>query len=258
MKSLKILLVNETGCFDKGIIALAKILGPHHRVNIVAPLRVKERVSGSITTSRPLKTDQYFALNKAKIFSVDGSPCDCVGLALDKLLKSKPDLIISGIDHHHNRGETTLSSGVTAAAILGTTSGIKSIAISADIKNRYEEQEYLAIARVIRSNLGYLVDKIAPDTTLNINFPRVHSAKKLKWTHLTMDMVKTTYTSEINPFGKNFYWMDDPSQNYPLSVLEQQGDIYWLKRGYITITPMKYNLTSELGLKILAKSGISL
>ena len=260
MKSLKILLVNERGCFDQGIIALAKVLANEHRVNIVAPLRKKERVGGSITAYRPLKTDLYYALKKAKIFSVDGSPCDCVGLALDKLLKSKPDLIISGIDPHHNRGETMFSSGVSGAAILGTILGIKSIAISADVKKRHEEKEYLAIARSVLKilpDLYHLLQK-EQDTTLNINYPAVHSVRRVKWTHLTTGMIEGGYTSEINPFGKTFYWMNNPNQNYPLNVLDQQGDIYWLKKGFITVTPLKYDLTSRLGLDVLTRSGISL
>jgi len=258
VKSLRILLVNERGCFDKGIIALAKILSTTHRVNIVAPLRKKDRVGGSITASRPLRSDKYNALRKVKIFSVDGSPCDCVGLALDKILKSKPDLIISGIDPYHNRGETMYSSGVTGAAIRGTINGIPSIAISADIKNRHDEAEYLSIARTVNRNLKYLTDRIQPDTTLNINFPRVHSARRIQWTHMTTNMVQSTYTPEVNPFGKTFYWMDNPSQNYPLSILEQHGDIYWLKKGYITITPLKYDLTDPDAIEVLKRSTISL
>jgi len=257
MKSLKILLVNERGCFDRGIIALAKVLGTTHRVNIVAPLRKKERVGGAITVVRPLKTDQYFALKKVKVFSVDGSPCDCIGLALDKILKSKPDLIISGIDPYHNRGETTLSSGITQAAILGTINGVRSMAISASIKDRYDEREYMTIARTVSKMLPVLYPQIKPDVTLNINFPRTVTPKNVKWVPLTMDMVQTTYTQEVNPFGRTFYWMDDPSQDYPLSILEQRGDIYWLKKGYITITPLKYDLTSPDGLEVLARSSIS-
>jgi len=259
MKQLKILLVNERGCFDKGIITLAKVLSLGHRVTVVAPLRKQERVAGSITASNPLRTDRYRALNRAAIFSVDGTPCDCIELALDgKLLSGRPDVIISGIDPHHNRGETMLSSGVAGAAIRGTINGVKSISISADITNRFDEKEYIPVAKFISSNLKNLMEKIQPETTLNINFPRGFSARRIKWTHLTLGMVDCTYTQETSPLGRTFYWMNNPSQNYPLHVLEQEGDIYWLKKGYITITPLKYNLTEFASLDLLKKSGITI
>ena len=102
---MKILLVNEEGCFAPGIIALAKALSVSHRVVIVGPLSPLCGTGHTFTNGNaPIQVRQYFTqLSKVKIFAVSGTPCDCVTLALDKLLKSKPDLIISGIDGNKTR-----------------------------------------------------------------------------------------------------------------------------------------------------------
>jgi len=245
MKQLQILLVNEAGCFAPGISALAKVLSSRHRVVIVGPLKEQWGKGHRLTTSsHPLRAEQFYVLNKVKVFGVNGTPCDCVLLALDKLLKSKPDLIITGIDSKNNRGETIYSSSVVSAAIEGTIQGIKSIALSADIKDKDNERSYMAVARAFARKLPYLYRSIAKDTTLNVNFPSKFSGK-IKATHLTLDIVDNKYEEEVNPFGTQFYWLKSPLGGCSLKTLDQKGDIYWLRKNYITVTPLKLNLTDE-------------
>jgi len=258
MKPLRILLVNEKGCFDPGIIALAKVLSARHRVVIVAPLSPMAGVSHSLTTDRPVRATQFNALNRVKIFGVNGTPCDCVGLAQDKLLKAKPDLIISGIDHHHNRGETIYSSGVVSSAISGTLHGVRSIALSASVANPKQERGFLSVARAFAKKLNYFVTNIPADTTLNVNYPTKFQSSKIKTTHLTTGMVDNTYRHEINPFGREFYWMENDVMGHGLECLEQRGDVYWLKQDHITLTPLKYDLTCDAGFDFLTKLNITL
>lgn len=258
MKSLKILLTNESGCFDPGIIALAKSLSSIHRVCVVAPMRSGAGNGHKLTIEKPLRPEQFFILNKVKIFGVsNATPCDCVGLALDKLLRAKPDLIIS-LDSKNNRGEIIYSSGVVAAAGLGTMHGIKSIAVSADVENPKQEGSYSRVVAACLRKLPFLYKFIQPEVTLNVNFPRKFTSKKIKCTHMTCDMLDNTYTHEANPFGLDYYWMNKPVTSYSLSVLDSHGDIYWLKQGYITITPLKYDLTSDESFEALERSGIGI
>jgi len=246
MKQLKILLVNEAGCFNPGIVALAKVLSSRHRVVIVGPLKEQYGVGHRLTTSsHPLRAEQFYILNKVKVFGVNGTPCDCVLLALDKLLKSKPDLIITGIDPRNNRGETIYSSSVVSAAIEGTIQGIKSIALSAQVKDKNSEKCYMPVARAFARKLPYFYGNIPKDTTINVNFPAKFSTKNIKATHLTLDIVENEYEEEVNPFGTTFYWLKSPLGGCNLKTLDQKGDIYWLKKGYITVTPLKLNLTDE-------------
>ena len=246
MKQLKILLVNESGCFHPGIVALAKVLSSRHRVVIVGPLHEQDGRGHMLTTSsHPLRAQQYFVLNKIKVFGVNGTPCDCVLLAIDKLLKSKPDLIITGIDSKNNRGETIYSSSVVSAAIEGTIQGIKSIAVSASVKDPKSERSYMPVARAFARKLPYFWRNIPKDTTINVNFPAKFSTRKIKATHLTLNTVANQYEEEINPFGTQFYWLKSPLGGCSLSTLDQRGDIYWLKKGFITVTPLKLDLTDE-------------
>lgn len=258
-KSLRILIVNESGCFDPGLIALAKTLGNTHRVCVVAPLRSLGGRGHMLTIDKPLRPEQFFLLNKVKLFGVGNAmPCDCVGLALDKLLKAKPDLIIAGIDAKNNRGEIMYSSGCVAAAQLGTMNGIRSIAVSADIENPKAESSYSRVVSTLVKMLPTLYKHIKPDITMNINFPRKFSAKKIKLTHMTCDMLDNNYMHETNPFGLDFYWLIKPITGYSLHVLDSYGDIYWLKQGYITVTPLRYDLTSDDAFDALQRSGIGL
>ena len=259
MKNLRILITNQSGCFHPGIVALAKVLSGSHRVVISAPLRAQYSRGHELTTRRPLRTAQYSVLNKVKFFSVDGTPCDSVALAMDKLVKAKPDLIIAGIDPNINVSENIWSSGVVSAAVLGTMHGVKSIAISASVDDEKDEKAYLPFARTFLKNLGTLFASIPDDTTLNINFPKKNKSKIIKFTHLSCDeVVENQYTHEVNPFGQEFYWMKKPGDQNNLSKLEKKGDVACLKQNFITITPLKYDLTSEEGLRILERSSISL
>ncbi|MCL2228515.1 MAG: 5'/3'-nucleotidase SurE [Firmicutes bacterium] len=257
MKSLNILLVNEAGCFSPGIIALGKALSRHHRVVIVAPLHPQLSTGHRLTTSlSPLRVEQYFVLNKIKIFSVNGTPCDCVTLALDKILLSKPDLIISGISHHNNVGELIYKSGVVSAAIEGTIQGIPSIAISACVRKHGEEKDFLPIANSFARHLPYFVKNMPDNATLNLNYPEKFKAAKIVCTHLTTDMVKNKYKFEANPYGNTFYWLLGHHLGYPMSVLSQEGDVYYLEKGFITVTPLKLDLTEKNAIEVVEKSGL--
>ena len=259
MKSLKILLVNEKGCFEPGIIALAKVLSAHHRVNIVAPLHGKDGVGHKLTAVYPLRAEQFYVLKKVKILGVNGTPCDCVALALDKLLKSKPDLIISGIDTMNNRGGLIFTSGVVSAATLGTIHGVRSISVSAAVDDPKSEKEFLTVARTFAKKLPELYKNIRADVTLNVNFPKKLNAKQIQCTHLTLQLVDNTYMHEVNPFGRQFYWMNTPPiADQTLSQLEMRGDIYWLKKNFVAVTPLKYDLTNYDFMEKLEKSGIAL
>ena len=257
---MNILLVNEQGCFAPGIIALGKALSARHRVVIVAPLQPQINSGHKFTMSvAPLRVKQYFILNKIKIFSVNGTPCDCVTLALDKLLHSKPDLIISGIADRNNRGaEHIYSSGIVAAAVEGTVQGIPSIAVSAKVRDADGEEDFVKIANAFTKHLMYFVKNMPPHATLNINYPEKFRPGKIVCAPLTTGVGDNKYQCETNPYGHTFYWIKLSLHGYPLSALEQKGDIYYLKKGYITVTPLKRNLTNLDAFEAIEKAGIVL
>jgi 5'-nucleotidase len=257
---MKILLTNEAGCFTAGIIALAKELNKQHRICIVAPLNPLSNVGHTITTSeRPLHAKKWEILNTIKIWSVDGTPCDCITLALDKLLKSKPDLIISGIDHTYGRGETIYCSGVVSAAVEGAIQGVKSIAVSGKIDSnaRDKESAYRPIARLIAKKLDEFVSMIPKNGALNINCPEMVDSKKIAVTHLSFGVVDNKYSIETNPFGKTFAWLKNTPVGTDTKILEQKGDVYWTKHGWTTVTPLKLDLINIPAISIIKDAGIS-
>jgi len=257
---MKILLVNEEGCFAPGIIALAKALSLRHRVVIVGPINPLSCAGHTFTNGNaPIRVRQYFTqLSKVKIFAVTGTPCDCVTLALDKLLRSKPDLIISGIDSSNNRGETILSSGVVSAALEGTIQGIKSIAVSANLTLAKGEAEFRKVASAFVKLLPGLVKLMKTGVTLNVNFPTEFSSRRVKYTHVTDGLVDNKYNCEVNPFCLTFYWLKTPRMGFGLDVLDQKGDLYWLKRSFITVSPLKLDLTCDKSIQVLRKASLKL
>ena len=259
---MKILLVNEEGCFAPGIIALAKALSAQHRVVVVGPLSPLCGAGHTFTNGNaPIRVRQYFTqLAKVKIFAVSGTPCDCVTLALDKLLKSKPDMIISGIDSNNNRGETLWSSGVVSAAIEGTIQGIQSIAVSADLRDAKGEGEFRKVASAFARLLPSIVKAAKPETTLNVNFPVAEKGVRcgVKYTHVTNGLVDNGYVCDVNPFGLTYYWLKSPHGGFSKEVLEQRGDVYWLRQSCITVTPLKLDLTCADAIPILEKAGLRL
>lgn len=256
---MRILLTNEAGCFHPGIVALAKELCKHHRVCIVAPLNKQVGAGHSLTVDqRPLHAQQWFVLDNVKMWSVDGTPCDCVALALDKLLLNKPDLIISGIDTVNNRGNMIYSSGVVSAAMEGAIQGIKSIAISASITHEKKERAYRDVVKFVARKLEFLAKSIPDFGALNVNFPEKFKPKNIMPAPLTDGFLDNEYEIEVNPFGSTFAWLKTPLNEFKLEAYEQKGDLYWLKQGYITLTPLKLDLLKGEALTSLQKAGIKL
>ena len=256
---MKILLTNEAGCFHPGIVALAKELCKEHRVCIVGPLNPLVGAGHSLTVDeRPLHAKQWFVLDNVKMWSVDGTPCDCVALALDKLLLDRPDLIITGIDHVNNRGNMIYTSGVVSAAMEGAIQGIKSMAISAPIHQEKKERAYRHVAKYVAHKLEFLATKIPDYGVLNVNFPEKVNPKKIMPTHLTDGLLDNEYEVEVNPFGSTFAWLQSPLMEFGLDAYGQEGDLYWLKQGYITLTPLKLDLLKGEAVETLQKAGIKL
>ncbi|MBQ7973635.1 MAG: 5'/3'-nucleotidase SurE [Clostridia bacterium] len=256
---MKILLTNEAGCFHPGIVALAKELCKDHRVCIVAPLNRQVGSGHSLTVDqRPLHAQQWYVLDNVKIWSVDGTPCDCVALALDKLLLDKPDLIIAGIDPVNNRGNMVYTSGVVSAAMEGTIQGIKSMALSAAIPNEKKERAYRPVVKFVSRKLEYLAKQIPDYGMLNVNFPEKFKPKNIMPAALTDGLLDNEYEIEVNPFGSTFAWLKSPLMEFGLEAYEQKGDLYWLKQGYITLTPFKLDLLKGEALTALQKAGIKL
>jgi 5'-nucleotidase len=232
-----ILITNDDGVFAEGIDILAKVLGKKHKITIVAPDRERSAASHSLTLNRPLRIINV-GENK---FAVDGTPTDCVILAINSILKTKPDLVISGINNGPNLGEDVLYSGTVAAAIEAMSMDYPAIAVSLA---SYEKGNFFDCATIISS----LFDKdftsiTSPNTILNINIPPLHltEIKGCKVTRLGHRIYNDFIVEKKDPRGKPYFWIGGQVPEWTESG---DTDFDAIKEGYVSITPLTIDMTN--------------
>jgi len=232
-----ILLTNDDGIYAEGLNALEKELKKFADTLLVAPDREQSAASHSLTLTRPLRLNE----RGPNRYSCDGTPTDCVMLAIHRLLKHKlPDLLISGINHGANMGEDVTYSGTVAAAIEGSILGITSLAVSnTDTENM---KSYRAAAKFITSFVRSLKKyHLFTDTFLNINFPRVKGSKfsKYRFTRLGKRIYKDIIIEKTDPRGRNYYWIGGQSTWSDV----KGSDFEAISNGYVSISPLKLNFS---------------
>lgn len=233
---MRILVSNDDGYFAPGLLALAEELKNVAEVVVVAPERERSGASNSLTLDRPLvvkRADSGF-------LNVNGTPTDCVHLAVTGLLDYKPDLVVSGINHGTNMGDDTIYSGTVAAAMEGFQLGISSIAVSLASK---QGGHFPDAARVAREFVEKLRDRPFENAVLlNMNIPDVPyeelegiEVTRLGRRHKAEGVVKTT-----NPRGQTVYWIG------PAGDAQDAGegtDFYAVAHNRVSVTPLQIDLT---------------
>lgn len=235
MKPL-ILLANDDGYFAEGIRALSRRLKSLADVFVVAPDREKSATSLSVTLRRPLRVETI----RKDIFAVDGTPADCIYLALQRLLPRAPNLIISGLNHGPNLGQQDVSySGTVAAALQGSFLRISSVAVSVlpDGKGRYKYDFAARFARDLAERL--LIQPLPAGLTLNINVPPP-PLKGIKLTRLGEKRYDPEIVEKKDPRENVYYWIGSGS---PRSIGDKGSDVWAIRRGYISVTPLHTDLT---------------
>ncbi len=233
---MRILVSNDDGYFAPGLLALAEELKNVAEVVVVAPERERSGASNSLTLDRPLvvkRADSGF-------LNVNGTPTDCVHLAVTGLLDYKPDLVVSGINYGTNMGDDTIYSGTVAAAMEGFQLGISSIAVSLASK---QGGHFPDAARVARELVEKLRDRPFENAVLlNMNIPDVPydelegiEVTRLGRRHKAEGVVKTT-----NPRGQTVYWIG------PAGDAQDAGegtDFYAVAHNRVSVTPLQIDLT---------------
>lgn len=243
-----ILVCNDDGIFSQGIRALAEVADEFGDVEIVAPDRQQSAVGHAITVSTPLRSRAFQIDGRFSGQAVNGTPADCIKLAHNQLLKRKPDLIVSGINHGSNAGINILYSGTVSAATEGTILGYPSIAVSC---TDFDEDADLKGAQdAARKVIGYVLNHgLSRGVTLNLNIP-AGPLKGVKWTRQANSRYVEEFEGRIDPHNNSYYWLTGKFQN-----LEENddNDISVLESGFASLTPMQYDLTSYSLLRELEK-----
>ncbi len=234
---MKILVSNDDGYHAKGINVLTEALEGVADVVVVAPDRNRSAASNSLTLSDPLRVKRY-AKDR---YSVNGTPSDCVHLALTGLLEEEPDLVVSGINHGANLGDDVIYSGTVAAAMEGRFLGLPTIAVSLVGGDRL--RHFDTAARVVSDMvLKLAAATLSSDVILNVNVPDRPfeeltgiQAVRLGFRHKSEPVVKSK-----DPHGRTIFWVGPAGKGQDSG---EGTDFYAIERGAVTVTPLSVDLT---------------
>jgi len=233
---MHILLSNDDGYLAEGLNVLAKALKEYADVSVVAPDKNRSAASNSLTLEMPLR-----AHTEANGFiKVDGTPTDCVHLAITGLLEHEPDMVFAGINHGANLGDDVLYSGTVAAATEGRFLGLPAVAISLAASNPVHFDTAAHVAVTLLHNL--INNPLPQDTILNVNVPDIaladlkgYQATRLGQRHKAEAVIKSH-----DPRGRIIYWVGPPGAEQDAGI---GTDFYAINTGYVSVTPLQLDLT---------------
>lgn len=231
----RILVTNDDGVHSEGIHALAEALAPLGTVTIVAPTQEASAIGHALTLRRPLRLETV----SPGVFAVDGTPTDCVNVAIAHVLHGKPDLIVSGINKGWNLGDDVTYSGTVAGALEGALLGIASLAVST--QSREDQFEFGPSARVAGTLAEAVLKRGLPKfTLLNINVPfgpnkGVKATVQAKRNHVTV------VSERRDPRDRAYYWIEEGGNDWEP---HDRSDYQALRDGYVSITPLHPDMTA--------------
>ena len=239
---MRILLSNDDGYQARGLRTLAEHLTPIATVVIVAPDRNRSGASNSLTLETPLRVEQV----DERVYYVNGTPTDCVHVAITGLLDEQPDMLISGINHGANLGDDVLYSGTVAAAMEGRFLGIPSIAVSLvlDSGGQFATAASLVRRLVERS----IEDPLPVDAILNVNVPDLppEEIRGVRTTRLGFRHKSEPVVRALDPKNRPIYWIG------PAGAGQDAGpgtDFHAIANGYVSVSPIKVDLTAHAALE---------
>ena len=235
---MRILVSNDDGIFSPGIKALGLAMRTLGEVYVVAPDVEQSAVGHGITVRRPLrfKHTQSAGFGEIPAYRVDGTPADCVVLGVHLL--GRPDLLVSGINIGVNLGLDLTHSGTVAAALEGTSLGIPSVAFSLDTSG--EELDFTEAALWAQRLARLVAEKGLPrGIFLNVNFP-AGTPKGVLVTRLSTHRWEDTVVERLDPEGRPYYWI----AGTPVGEEEEGTDLWAVRRGYVSVTPVSLDFTA--------------
>jgi 5'-nucleotidase len=236
----RILVTNDDGVHSEGIRLLADALKHLGDVTVVAPIQEASAIGHALTLRRPLRIDTV----GPQVFAVDGTPTDCVNIAITHVLKEKPDLIVSGINKGWNLGDDVTYSGTVSAALEGALLGIPSIAFSAQrVKDECEFGPSAEAAALIVESV--LQHRLPPFTLLNVNVPR-GTHKGFKATVQAKRNHITVVSERMDPRHKPYYWIEEGHNHWEP---HDRSDWQAVLDGFVSITPLQPDMTAHDALK---------
>ncbi len=247
-----ILVTNDDGVNASGIKVLTEAVKHLGKVIVVAPEEAQSGMSHAITVKHPLRIRKVKDEKNLKILAVNGTPVDCVKLALNQILNQKPDLLVSGINHGSNSSTSILYSGTMGAALEGGINRIPSIGFS---HTDYDQDSDLEASKIYARQIAMKVlDEGLPiNTCLNVNIPKgdYDHIMGIKICRQTMGFWKEEFDKRTDPMGKEYFWLTGEYFNHEPDAMDT--DEWALKNKYVSIVPVHTDLTSYETVRILNK-----
>lgn len=242
-EKIRILITNDDGYHSEGIIALENALKEIGDVYVVAPASEMSGASHSLTLARPLRIRQI----DARHWTVDGTPTDCVTLAINKIFSAeeRPHICASGINHGPNLGDDATYSGTVAGALEATILGVPGLAFSLVASRSHDFTESVKVARQITQKA---IDEGLPEgTLLNINVPK-GEPKGVRITKQGFKDARPIISEHIDPRGKPYYWIGENRIGFHA---EGGTDFEAIDEGFVSVTPMRSDLTNHKAIELL-------
>jgi 5'-nucleotidase len=251
--ALHVLISNDDGIAAPGIHALVKEIRKIAKVTVVAPDRQQSAVGHAITMNYPLRAIPYERDGEFFGYAVDGTPADAVKLGVRYLLKERPDLVVSGINHGSNTAINILYSGTVSAATEGTVLGIPSIAVSL---TTYDEADFTYAAKFSARLAAVVLERGLPaGTLLNVNVPAV-SPERIAGVRITRQGKSTwedTFDVRRDPANREYFWL---TGRMVTTDTDPSTDQIAIKENYISISPIRYDLTDAAMVEAMKEWGV--
>jgi len=238
---MRLLCTNDDGILAHGLSCLVKAAEQLGEVTIVAPDREQSATSHSLTLHHPVRPVK----RADRVYQIDGTPTDCVMIAVEALMPERPDFVLSGINHGQNMGEDVLYSGTVAAAMEGLSLGIPSIAFSfagGDLRadTSLLDQQIDVLIPLLKHILE--LPAFPPNTLLNVNLPPLpkDDIKGVRLTNLGKRVYSDSLKKMQDPWGREIYWIGGGSIAW---TGDDQSDFRAVQDGYISLTPLHLDLT---------------
>jgi 5'-nucleotidase len=240
----RILITNDDGYFSPGVQALAAAFAPLGDVTLVAPLVEASAVGHALTLRRPLRLERV----SEGVYSVDGTPTDCVNIAVDEVLPAPPDLVVSGINKGLNVGDDVTYSGTVAGALEAALLGYQAIAVSLQFTKG--EWDFGPAAGIAASLGAALLERPLPTRTfLNVNVP-LGQPKGVRVTVQAKRNHITKVDRRMDPRQRPYFWIEEAQDDWEP---HDRSDRQAITDGYISVTPLQPDLTDHDALAIVEK-----
>lgn len=242
-----ILVTNDDGIYAAGLLSLIEVMKKLGDVIVVAPDKAQSGMGHAITINSTLRFNKVKMEGVREAYSSSGTPVDCVKLAVDKILKRKPDLCVSGINHGANMSVNILYSGTMSAAIEGSMEGIPSIGFSlCDYSDDPDFSESKKYARIISKSV--LKNGLPEGVCLNVNIPK----GKVKGVRVCRQ-AKANWIEELDermdPSGKPYYWLTGKFKNFEPG--NKETDVWAIENKYVSLVPVQFDMTAHSALTTL-------